>query len=73
MAFQNISAGDTVEFLRAGGLNLRGEREYSKAQGKANRLLLFPSHVVLNIGGKYGTPQVVDENNFLRIVRKGRK
>ena len=36
--------------------------------GKANALLIFEDHVVVNGGGKYGTPAVVDAGNYERHV-----
>jgi hypothetical protein len=35
-------------------------------------LLLFPSHVVLNMGGKHGRPAVATAANIVRVVRKAR-
>ena len=33
--------------------------------GKANALLLFPEHVVVDAGGHYGKPVVVSETNYV--------
>lgn len=69
MAFQNIVGGQRVYFRQYAGLGRNGA-EYKEASGKANPLLLFQNHVVLNIGGRYGTPQVVNAENFIRVGRR---
>lgn len=66
--FKNLVGGQRVYFRQYAGLGRNGA-EYKEASGKVNALLIFADHVVLNIGGKYGTPQVVDENNFIRAGR----
>ncbi len=69
MAFMNIQAGDRIRFKQYAGLGRNGP-EYREKVAPVNALLIFPAHVVVNVGGKYGTPQVVDENNFLGIARR---
>lgn len=54
--FKDIKAGDLVFFK---------DRSWNRASGKANALLLFPDHVVVNIGGRHGTPMVVNEANYI--------
>lgn len=46
----DVKHGDRVYFRRANG---------SRASGKVNGLLVFPGHVVLDMGGRYGRPEVV--------------
>ena len=65
----NLRGGEVVEYRRYAGLGLRGP-EYDLGRGKVNPLLIFPEHVVLNIGGRFGTPQVVNAENFVRVVRR---
>lgn len=36
-------------------------------------VMSFSTHVVINIGGKYGTPKIADHSNILTAVRKGGK
>lgn len=36
--------------------------------GVVNRLLMYPSHVVLNMGGAYGSPAVATAANIVKVV-----
>ena len=71
-----IEGGDSVTALFPAGIGIKNGRtvqEFKARTGKANRLLIFPgSHVVINLGGRHGTPGVVDETNLVS-VRKARK
>jgi len=60
MSFENLRGGDLIKF------RLRDKELMAKVQ----HLLVFPSHVVVNLGGRYGTPAVVDANNFIKLVRR---
>jgi hypothetical protein len=60
--FQNIRPGDTVRFRVPNGIGRNGQ-EWKESQGKA--VLCFSTHVVVNKGGRYGTPGVVNERNFV--------
>lgn len=62
MTFQNVKPGDRVTALRPNGIGRNGP-EWTRVTGRA--VLCFPSHVVLNIGGRYGTPFVVSADNFI--------
>lgn len=62
MTFQNLRPGKFVRFLIPNGIG-RGGVEYKEKRGKV--VLAYASHVVVNAGGKYGTPQVVNEKNFV--------
>jgi hypothetical protein len=42
------------------------EGEYQESTGKVNPLLMFPTHVIINTGGKYGTPAIADNGNIVR-------
>jgi hypothetical protein len=66
MSFKNIKGGDRVYYRERDGF--LGELKVKS--GVANALLLFADHVVVNIGGKYGTPKVVDAFNFERVKPK---
>lgn len=59
MSFKNIRSGDRVFYREREGLG-----DLKLKSGKANGLLLFADHVVVNIGGKYGVPKVVDALNY---------
>ena len=67
--FRGIRPGDIVEYMANAGMGLAGP-EYKKARGRC--VMTFPDHVTLNVGGKYGTPAVVDKTNFVRIARRKR-
>ena len=58
--FRGINPGDFVEFTDAHG-NVR--------TGRAQLLLCFHSHVVVNTGGPHGRPQVVNGSNYLTHSR----
>jgi hypothetical protein len=54
--------GDKIKFLVPNGIGREGV-EWKAKSGKV--VMVFPTHVVVNGGGKYGTPHVVDDNNFI--------
>lgn len=54
--FQGIRAGDRVTFVTAHGQTLTG---------RAQLLLCFPTHVVVNCGGAHGRPAVVNASNYV--------
>lgn len=65
--------GDTVEYLAYNGMGRFGA-EYKPARGRV--VMARPSgspHLVLNIGGRYGTPKVVDERNLVSLKVAGRR
>jgi hypothetical protein len=59
----DIKHGDRVTFVprepwtRVGG----------SCTGRANGLLMFPDHLVLDMGGRYGRPQVVQANDIVSV------
>jgi hypothetical protein len=59
--FKGIRSGDRVTYRTPQG---------QVKTGTAVGLLLFPDHVVINVGGKHGTPQVVDASNFVSVTHK---
>ena len=66
MTFANLKPQDLVTFLIPNGIGRYGV-EWKKKSGRV--VMTFESHVVVNGGGRYGTPHVVDDGNF---VKKGR-
>lgn len=67
-----IRGGDKVTALFPNGLKLvngKAVPEYKALTGKANGLLIFPEHVVINLGGKFGKPGVVDASNIVKVTR----
>jgi hypothetical protein len=61
-SFKDLRPGDWVTFLRPAGRSVRGQ-DWARATGKV--VFAFRDHVTLNCGGRYGTPAVVTEENFL--------
>lgn len=57
----DIKVGDTVELRTPQGQLRRGRV-----------VMLGPHGWVLNMGGKHGTPGIVNNANFVRIVRRRR-
>jgi len=53
-----INAGDRVRFIDARGV---------VRTGTANALLLFPTHLVLDMGGAHGTPCVVMPRQIIGV------
>ena len=58
--FEDIQVGDTVYFSTPHSAELKGRA-----------VMCGPHGWVVNMGGRYGTPQVVSPKNFIKI-RKGR-
>ena len=58
--FKEIQVGDTVYFSTPHSKELKGKA-----------VMKGPHGWVINIGGRFGTPKVVNENNFIKM-RKGR-
>lgn len=58
--FRNIKAGDRVTFWQSQGAGQPRKLRTAPAQA----LLIFPYHVVVNLGGKHGRPAVVDATNY---------
>lgn len=63
-----IRHGSLVECYVYAGLGRNGSLTRT-ARGKAV-MRSADGGWVLNMGGAYGTPQVVNENNFVRVVRR---
>ena len=61
--FNNLRPGRRVTFLIPNGIGRNGQ-EWKEKTGRV--VMAFPTHVVVNGGGRYGTPYVVNENNFLK-------
>jgi hypothetical protein len=56
-----VSHGDRVAFVDARG---------QERTGKANGLLLFPTHCVVDMGGQHGTPYVVQADRILSVLAR---
>jgi hypothetical protein len=54
-----IHHGDTVRFRAQDG---------SERNGRANGLLLFATHAVLDMGGAHGRPQVVQADHIVMVI-----
>lgn len=63
MAFQNLTPRQLVTFHVPNGIGRHGVERKEKT-GRV--VMAFPHHVVVNGGGRYGTPHVVNESNFVR-------
>lgn len=63
MSFQNLRPRQLVTFLIPNGIGRHGV-EYKEKTGRV--VMTFPDRVVVNGGGRHGTPYVVTENNFVR-------
>ncbi len=57
--WREARAGDTVWYKTPQG-----------QQGRGRVVMRFTTHVVLNIGGRHGTPMVVNDKNFVRMRKK---
>lgn len=70
MSFQNLKGCQKVKFWMPNGLKLvngKAEQEWKQKVAKVQPMLVFPDHVVVNLGGKHGTPFVVDAGNFISV------
>jgi hypothetical protein len=62
-SFNGIRPGDRVTMLVPAGRGRDGQ-EYAQRSGRV--VMVFPTHVVLNLGGRFGTPGVCDEHNYVK-------
>ena len=58
----NVKHGDRVTIR---------DRFGKQRTGTVNGLLIFPTHCVLNLGGRYGTPAVATSSNIVRVRKVG--
>jgi len=63
--FNNLRPGQHIAFLIPGGIGRNG-REWSRKTGRV--VMAFSTHVVVNAGGRHGTPRVVSGENFLETL-----
>lgn len=67
----SVRGGDRVTALFPAGKSIKNGKivqDYKERSGYANPLLIFPgSHVIINLGGRYGTPGYVDASNIVRV------
>ena len=57
--FKGLKGGDRIAFYIGAGPHR------TRKVARVQPLLTFPTHVVVNLGGKYGRPAVVTESNFI--------
>lgn len=68
MSFMNLKGGDRIRFLMPNGKSIRDGKvvqDYKARTARVQPLLVFEDHVIVNLGGKYGTPGYVDSTNYL--------
>lgn len=63
--FSAARRGDTVIINRPNGMGRNGP-EYKQFRGKV--VMAFSTHLVLNGGGRHGTPLVADATNYVRLI-----
>jgi hypothetical protein len=64
--FKDLRPGMFVKYIIPNGLSIRcgkTAQDYKKKRSKI--VMAFEHHVVVNGGGLYGTPYVVDESNII--------
>jgi len=69
---KSIMRGDRVTALFPAGKGLKDGKvvqEWKARTGTVNPLLIFAEHVVINLGGRYGTPGVVTAENIVSVSR----
>lgn len=62
MTFNSIRPRDRVRFLIPAGIGRNGP-EFKEKSGSA--VLCYSDRVIVNGGGRHGTPYVVDERNYV--------
>ena len=67
--FANLRPGDTVTALFPSGIGRNGV-ELKARTGRV--VFAFPTHVTLNLGGRHGTPGVVDNPDRIVRVKRAR-
>lgn len=60
--FKNLRPGQRVTFLVPNGIGRNGQ-EWKKKTGRV--VMVFDTHAVINGGGRFGTPHVVTDQNFV--------
>jgi len=69
--YASIRPGDTVYYQQYAGMG-RGGPEYKEGSGRA--VMLGPAGwVISKIETRHGQPDIVDETNVIRVVRRGRR
>jgi len=64
--FVGFKPGDKVVIRVPAGIGRNGQ-EWAERRGKV--VMAFRSHLVLNGGGRHGTPLVATAENFVRYVK----
>lgn len=65
-SFKGLRPGDFVKYLIPNGLSIKdGKAIQDWKQKRSKIVMVFENHVVVNGGGRYGTPHVVDAHNYV--------
>ena len=62
-SFNGIRPGDRVVMQVPAGRGRDGQ-EYAQRAGRC--VMAFDTHVVINLGGRFGTPGVCDDSNYVK-------
>lgn len=69
LSFEDIKVGSVVRIKQYAGMRINREPEYKEANGKV--VMRGAEGWVINMGGRYGTPEICTEENFVKVVRRG--
>lgn len=64
---RSIRPGDAVTVKLPAGIGRHGI-DYQEKTGRA--VLCFPTHAVLNMGGRHGTPAVATPDNIIEVRKR---
>lgn len=65
-SYRDLRPGMFVNYIIPNGLSIRDGKTVQDWKKKRSKIVMvFENHVVVNGGGRYGTPHVVDDNNIL--------
>lgn len=67
--FSQARRGDIVVVNVPAGIGRNGP-EFKQRRGRV--VMAFPTHLVLNGGGRHGTPLVADATNYVRMIPAAR-
>jgi hypothetical protein len=64
--YRNLKPGMFVKYRIPNGLSIKNGKTVQDWKEKRSKIVItFEHHVVVNGGGRYGTPYVVDDNNII--------
>lgn len=69
-SFRGIRPGDKVTYRSYAGLGRHGPEWKERTSAV---VMVFNTHVVANAGGRFGTPAVIDEDNYVSHKASSRK